>query len=116
MLPKKYRLSSKDFVSIKKEGRRVFGPLFGLLIKEEEEETENEPKFGFIVSKKVDKKAVIRNKIKRRLDQALLFYLPRIKPNAKAVFLAKKTLVDASFSEIQKEIERMLKRARLLSC
>lgn len=114
MLPKQYRISSEDFEVIKKKGRRVFGPLFGLLVIQEKQELESQPKFGFIVSKKIDKLATVRNKIKRRLDQALLPYLPKIKPNVKAVFLSKKALIDKTFWETRDEIERMLKKAKLL--
>lgn len=114
MLPRKYRISNKDFIRAKEKGRKVFGPLFGLLIVQGKEESGDKAKFGFIVSKKIDKRAVIRNKIKRRLDQALLSYLPKIKPGAKVVFLAKKILVDKNFFEVQEEIGRMLRKAKLL--
>lgn len=112
MLPKRYRLS--DFVNVKKKGRKVFGPLFGLLILRGKEESGGEPEFGFIVSKRIDKRAVVRNKIRRRLGQALLPFLSKTKPGIKIVFLAKKALVDKDFSEIQKETERMLKKTKLL--
>jgi len=114
VLPKQFRLSNKDFITVKKQGRKIFGPLFGLLIIQEKQELENRPKFGFIVSKKIDKRATVRNKIKRRLDQALLPFLPKIKPEVMVVFLARKTLVDKSFLAINKEIERMLNKAKLL--
>lgn len=114
MLPRQHRLSEKDFPVVKKEGRKIFGPLFGLLIKEDQGEEREEPEFGFIVSKKIDKRAVIRNKVKRRIDQALLFFLPKIKSGVKVIFLAKKSLVGRGFTEIKAEMARMLKKGDLL--
>lgn len=113
MLPKQYRLSDKDFPVVKKEGYKVFGSLFGLLVKKDKEE--KEAKFGFVVSKKVDKRATVRNKVKRRLDQALLTFLPKIKSGVKVVFLARRSLIDQEFKKIKTEMTRMFKKGDLLS-
>lgn len=115
MLPRQHRLSEKDFPAVKKEGHKILGPLFGLLIKEDQGEERREPEFGFIVSKKIDKRATVRNKVKRRLDQALFSFLSKIKPGMKVVLLAKKSLVGKKFSEIKAEMVRMLKKGNLLS-
>lgn len=114
MLPRQHRLSEKDFPAVKKEGRKIFGPLFGLLIREDQGEKREEPEFGFVVSKRIDKRAVVRNKVKRRLDQALLFFLPKIEPGVKVIFLAKKSLIGREFTEIKAEMARMLKKGELL--
>ena len=112
MLPKQHRLSDQDFAVVKKEGEKFFGPLFGLLVREDEG---NEVRFGFIVSKKIDKRATVRNRIKRQLDQALFPFLSQIKPGIKAVFLARRSLINQEFAQIKSEMVRMLKKGDLLS-
>jgi ribonuclease P protein component len=111
VLPKKNRLSDQDFAVVKKEGKKVIGPLFGLLIKRD---GGNETRFGFIVSKKIDKRATVRNKIKRQLDQALFPFLSQIKPGVKVVFLARRSLINQAFTRIRSEMVRMLKKGGLL--
>ena len=60
--------SKKEFAEIKNKGRVLYSPLFGWL---EYKEDDNLKKFGFIVSKKISKKAVIRNKIRRILAETV---------------------------------------------
>jgi len=108
VLPRKFRISRKEFSLVKKEGQRVSGPFFALLLKKGEG-----VKVGFIISKKIDKRATVRNKIKRRLSQALLPFLPKIRPKTHIVFLAKKVLGEKNFLEIEREVKRMLTKAKL---
>lgn len=63
MLSKKYRLSSKEFQSVYKNGKKVKGD-FGMLISLPS--SIEFPQFGFVVSKKIGN-AVKRHKMTRRL-------------------------------------------------
>ena len=47
-------------------------------------------KFGFIVSKKIDQRAVVRNKIKRRIRSAVEKLLPEIKTKREFLFILKR--------------------------
>ena len=69
MLPKQYRLTkNKDFARVAQQGKIIFSYALGLkYIKN----NLNYSRFGIIVSLKVSKKAVIRNKIKRRIRAIL---------------------------------------------
>lgn len=67
MLKRINRITSrKEFQEIKNNGVLKQFPYFGLinLIK-----SDFDKKFGFIISKKISKKAVVRNKIKRFLAE-----------------------------------------------
>ena len=69
-------------------------------------------RFGFIVSSKVSKKAVIRNKIKRWLRAAILLKLKRfdnIKESADIVMIVKPEINIKGFQEVQKTIDSLLK-------
>jgi len=111
-LAKKYRLKKrKDFEAVKKKGKLVSGPLFSLLVLKEKSAG---PKFAFIVSKKIDKRAVVRNKIRRRLAEAVRQILPKISANLKVIFLARPRLKEAKFKDIIRELKRMVLSPRSL--
>ncbi len=92
----------KDFELVMKEGRMHQAPLFGLLIyKGEEVDCQ---RFGFLVSKKVSKRAVDRNRIKRLLAEAVRKNIGKFAKKTWMVFLTKKTLLDKKYEEVEKEI------------
>lgn len=104
MLPRKHRLPRFELVRVKNQGRLIPGKLFSLL------KTSNQvgaSRFGFIVSKKISKKAVERNRIRRLLFEAVQAVLPRIKEKADFVFLVKKAILDQPLEVIKKETERI---------
>ncbi|HUS60037.1 MAG TPA: ribonuclease P protein component [Nevskiaceae bacterium] len=112
MLPKQHRLPlRKEFNRVKKQGQLFQGNLFSLLVASQ---ASPEIRFAFIVSKKIHKKAVKRNKIRRILAESVQAFLLEIKPGVDAVFLTKKVIIDKNFTEIKKEVKRIFKKASLL--
>lgn len=100
-LPKKHRLKSlNNFVSSK----RTNSPLFNLLVKEQSKEK----RFAFVVGTKISKKAVERNKIKRRLSGAVQMLLPKIKPGDYIIY-AKKEILGKEREGIKNELEKIFK-------
>ena len=71
------------------------------------------PRFGIVVSKKVSKKAVIRNKTKRRVREAAKKSLDSWK-NVDLVFYIKNKLVEEPFQEVLDEVQTALKRAGVI--
>ncbi|MGN1212549.1 MAG: ribonuclease P protein component [Christensenellales bacterium] len=69
-------------------------------------------KVGFSVTKKVGK-AVVRNKVKRRIKEAVRIYQNNIAQNHTLIFVAKPQIVDVEFSTIVKEVEFLLKKSGL---
>ena len=106
MLKKINRISSRgEFLEIKNKGRLLSGPLFGVVrLKTEDDGV----KFGFIISKKISKKAVDRNKIKRKLCEVLKNKINDFDVGTRVVFLAKKSLLEAKIGEIEKEINKLI--------
>jgi len=80
-------------------------PLFGAIYSFDDDK---EIKFGFVISKKISKKAVDRNKIKRRMCEVLVKNLDKFKAGTRIVFLAKKSLLEAKIGEIEKEINNLI--------
>lgn len=117
MLSKKHRFPlTTEFDRIKKQGRIINGPLFGLLVAKPPT-TNHQPqatRFGFIISTKIDKRSVVRHRIKRLLSEAARLNLDKIKHGHDFVFLAKKEIIGKSFREVKKEVEIRLERAGLL--
>ena len=65
------------------------------------------PGAACIVSSKAASRAVDRNRIKRRSRAALAVYV-KASPRPTVVLYAKKGATEASFADIQKDIERLL--------
>jgi len=85
----------------------VPGNLVGMLWLNEGGKEEN--RFGFVISKKISKKAVDRNRIKRLLSEAVKMNLGKIKSQGnKIVFLTKRTMLDKKMAEVESEVKQML--------
>jgi ribonuclease P protein component len=69
-------------------------------------------RYGFVVSRKVGK-AVVRNKVKRRMREAVR--ATPIQPGWDLVFIARDGVGAASYQGIEAAIKGLLHRARLLS-
>ncbi len=67
---------------------------------------------GFSVSKKLGN-SVKRNRIKRRLRAAFTPFLPLLKEKTNIIFIAREPVKEAEFSEIERSIEKLLKKASL---
>ena len=71
-------------------------------------------RFGFSVSVKVSKRAVVRNKIKRRMRAAVSKVLSKVPAGNDVVIIARLRSASAEYQVIEKEIYSLLKKARLL--
>ncbi len=110
MLKKINRIGrKKEFLEIKNKGKIINSPLFGASTLVDET---GEIKFGFVISKKISKRAVDRNKIKRRMCEVLVKKLNKFKPGTKIVFLAKKSLLGVKIGEIEEEIDKVFQFVR----
>ena len=110
MLARKNRITGKsNFEKIKNEGVLYQGKAFGLAVLKREES--NLPRFAFVISTKISKKAVERNRAKRRLGEAVRKNLDKTKNGFDVLFLAKKEILKSSAAEIADEITRLFKEA-----
>jgi ribonuclease P protein component len=73
----------------------------------------NELQIGFTVSKKVGK-AVVRNKIKRRMKEGVKKVLGEIKTGHHIVITARACASQNTFKEISDSVRYLLKKAELL--
>lgn len=113
MLARKNRLiGSKDYKRVEKEGNVYQSQNFGLA---QFSRNDTEPsRFGFVVSTKIAKDAVDRNRFKRAMSESVRMTGTEIKPGFDAVFLAKTSIVKSPTSDIMKEVVNALKGSGLL--
>lgn len=71
-------------------------------------------RFAFIISKKIDKKAVIRNKIKRTISKVIEENLSEIVLGYNFIFIPKREILTKSKEELEKEIKEVFKQNKLL--
>lgn len=113
MLSKEYRIrKQKDFDRIfGKDG--FFCPQGFLALKAVPNNVEY-ARFGFIVSNKISKSAVKRNRIKRLLREAVRLGWEKINPGFDVVLMAKADISKKSFEDVDKAVDSLLKKSGLL--
>jgi len=111
MLKERNRLKKeKEFKTVLREGK---GYKSRSLLLKVLEKKEGEPRFGFVVSKKISNKAVRRNKLKRQLREAVRPFLPEMK-KVDAAIIAFPQAGEKNFEELKKEIGGLLQRAEIV--
>ena len=71
-------------------------------------------KFAFVVSKKIDTSAVVRNKTKRVLKKAVKQLLTRVKNGYGIIIIAKSKLEFSQEETVEKELEIALSKAKII--
>ena len=66
----------------------------------------NVSRFGFVVSSKISKKAIIRNRIKRRLREVIKNFKPK---GFDIIITVKSEIVDKTYQEIKSDFENVIK-------
>ena len=113
MLPKTNRLKKKkDFEKVIKLGRGASGDCLSLRFLFTGARTS---RVGFVVSKKVSNKAVLRNKAKRALREIIRECLPELKHGYDIIFFTQRKIVDMNFEEIKQTARAILTKAKLLN-
>ena len=112
MLAKKNRLTKKkDFENVFKRGRS-FKENF--LIFKIIENHLGKSRFGFVVSQKISKKAILRNKIKRRISESVRCKIGKLKKGIDGILIALPKIGEKDFLEIDETIKELFKRAKIL--
>ena len=107
MLAKTNRLrKEKDFEKLFKKGKSFKN---GFLILKIVQNNLKESRFGFIVSQKVSKKAILRNKIKRRLRDIIRQNIGKIRKGIDVALIALPGLEKKNFSETKETLNTLLK-------
>lgn len=107
MLHRSKRLTrKKDFIALAMRGRSVFGSYATLRVVETKKGEAG--KIAFITSTKTFKRAVDRNRTKRRLREVVRSLLPEIPSGVNGLFIAKPEARDAEYQKIVGDVRRMI--------
>ena len=111
MLPKSNRLrKKKDFDRVFKKGKRISE---NFLIFQFVGNDLDCNRFGFVISKKVSKKATIRNSLKRKLGGLMEYKIAKKKNGIDGVFLVKPGLETENSVAIKEIVDKIFKKVGL---
>ncbi len=109
MLPKENRLTDDyDFRRVKRLGKSYHCPLFKLSVALRK--TAGQSRFGFVISKKIDKRAVVRNTIKRLLREVVRERLEKIPDGFDFVFVVRPSIVSKNYEDVSFAFDQILSK------
>ena len=109
MLSRKHRVKKSSFPLGANSGRSFFaGPL---TLRLSRGDSKDEPVFAVVVSKKVAKTAVMRNRIRRRIYGLIDPFVSKMPMGARCVVYPKKEVAEISFDSLTKSFTEALEQA-----
>ena len=114
MLQRKYRLKKYSaFIATYKKNNAVSDNNVCIYFGKEKTSMDTNTKFAFVVSKKIHKRAVIRNRIKRLMRENIRLYLknneyPEVNKYMSIIFVAKKDAVGVDYKTLHNSINTLL--------
>lgn len=112
MIPKKNRLTTKkDFTQVFSKGRLFRSKGISMKIVKNDRGLN---RFGFVVSNKVSKKAVVRNRIRRRLRTSVARRLHSVAPGHDIAVLVFHEVLEMGFKEMDASVEKLLRKSGLM--
>lgn len=112
MLPKENRLKKeKEFKAVFKGGRTLKGK--SVFLKYLANGTDK-TRIGFVVSKKISKLAVERNKAKRRMREIVRSKKDNIKEGLSIIIVSLPPIKGMTYGEIKEDLESLLNKKELI--
>lgn len=111
MLTKQYRLPRKGIDQVKNNGHRFYSPFFTVVYLPEQE---TNSQFAFVISKKVSKKATVRNRTRRLIAGSVRELLTDLEKGYWVVFLVKKLALDQNKEVLSEAVREAFSQINLL--
>lgn len=99
-----------DFERVAKKGQPFFTNELGFKLLRN---NLNYNRYGIVVGSAIDKRAVVRNKIRRQIKEIIVLNDKKIKTGFDMLFLVRETVKDLNFSQISAKISQLFKKADL---
>lgn len=111
MLAKRHRLvKQRDFAKIFKQGRSCYTKSLGVKI------LASQPglnRFGIVISSKVSKKAIVRNRLKRQIRRAVRELDKELKSGFDLVIMALPGFLDQKYKIVVSELEKIFTKLKI---
>lgn len=112
MLSRKYKLKKdNDFKKVFKDGRYQQKDFIKIKFLKNNLKIN---RFSFIVGLKISKKAVQRNKIKRRLEEVIRLNFEQIITGFDIIIFTDKEIIEKEYIEIEENLIYLLKKSKLI--
>jgi ribonuclease P protein component len=111
MLSPSHRLPASEIPRVMRRGVRIVGKNLQILVHKSEQDVS---RFAFIVSTKVDKRATVRNRVRRLMSESVRLSMNQIKPGYDCVIIAGRSLIGLNQADVSKIVIELLKKASLL--
>lgn len=120
-LPRPYRLRHRqDFDALYRKGRRFSSSYLIVRVLQPRSVRLNAPvahldppRLGIVVSQKVSKRAVIRNRLRRQIQGVMQGFLPHLKPGLRLLITVKPTAVECDYYKFLQELKQLLSDAEV---
>ena len=115
MFSKQYKLPPYKIPLVLKLGKSFYSLHFKLVKMEQQKgNCKQKSKYGLIISKKIFKKAVTRNKLKRQMRKIIIDNTNLMKNGYNVLILVKKNVITNNFKLIKNELLNIFNKAKLL--
>ena len=107
-----FRWSKKrDFEKVAKQGHPFFTYELGFKIIEN---NLNKNRYGIVINLKVDKRAVVRNKIRRQIREIIRLNNKNLKQGFDIMVLTRESVKKLKYREIEERLLKLFKKAKVL--
>lgn len=115
MLPKFHRIPAFEIPLVMRSGKRIIGNGIQIIFKNTDSPGNKHAvsRFCFIVPATIDKRATRRNRMRRTMSESVQHLFDKI-GSIDGIFIAKKNFADLPQTDVEKIIEDLLLRARVL--
>ena len=123
MLPRHHRLRHRnDFNTVYQRSRRVRGSCLSLRVHDRRSNRSAMPendaaiaatRIGISVSRKVSKRAVVRNRIKRQIRAVWRQLLPHISPGFDVITIVHPSACECNWSQFLSELKQLVTKAEV---
>lgn len=113
MIAKKFRLHKKsDFDELAKSSNKFYSNNF--VLRFVQNNNEDLSCFAVVVSKKISLKAVVRNKIRRRVYEVIRLRMNNFKKGFNIIIFVKKGVLEINYSDLEQELFYIFEKAKLI--
>jgi ribonuclease P protein component len=128
MLKKAHRLSTKEFMDVMQKGRVYTSPLFVMRVLAVPASTPGDSisgspgrsnllglgaKISAVAPKKVAPTAVLRNKLRRQIYEAVYPLHKPLTPGVSVIFFAKQEMIKANFKTVRADLVTLFSKAKI---